>query len=152
MTAVLPGGGARPAPPPPLRVVDQGRRRPAHRRRRTRAAAVSVALVAVALFGLVTSHVVLTQGQFRLERLRERAAGEQARYERLRLQVAELESPARVVAAAHERLGMVPPPGVTYLSPVGPASAPDGEQRDDEAGANAADDWSDVKRQLASRP
>lgn len=152
MTAVLPGPGARrPRSAPDLRVVGRARPRPTRRRRRARGAAALAGLLAVALFGLVTSHVVLTQGQFRLQELRQRAAAEQARYERLRLRVAELESPARVVAAAHERLGMVPPPGVTYLSPVGTASGPDpvaGEAEDDAA----ADDWSKVKRQLASRP
>jgi cell division protein FtsL len=105
-------------------------------------------VVAAALFGLVTSHVALTQGQFRLEEMRADAEAEQARYERLRLEVAELESPARIVAAAQERLGMVPPPGITYLSPVGPVSDAEVEDADEAA----AEDWSDVKRQLASRP
>jgi len=111
-----------------------------------------VAAVAVAcVLGLVVSHVALAQGQFELERLQQKAAEEQAQYERLRLQVAQLESPSRVVAAAQERLGMVPPPGVTYLSPTGavsglpePASA--GTEQE-----SATEDWSSVKRQLARR-
>lgn len=136
------------AAPPPLRVV-----RPAPRRRPRRARVVT-ALVAVAvlvgLFGLVASHVMLTQGQFRLDGLRARAATEQARYERLRLKVAELESPSRIVATAQERLGMVPPPSVTYLSPTGAVSAPAEESDDDEGESTAEDDYSQVKRSLAS--
>ena len=142
----------RPAPDhprPALHVVDRDRRSLAARRARARLMAwLLLGVVAAALFGLVASHVALTQGQFRLDALRKEAAAQQDRYERLRLQVAELESPGRIVAAAQERLGMVPPPGVTYLSPVGPATG----AVDDEGAEAAAEDWSTVKRQLASRP
>jgi cell division protein FtsL len=135
---------------PSLSVVDPRYRTPAQRRARARLMGVLLlVVVAAALFGLVTSHVALTQGQFRLEDMQAKAEEEQARYERLRLQVAELESPARIVAAAQERLGMVPPPGITYLSPIGPAS--DSAPADDLDEA-AAEDWSTVKPQLASRP
>jgi len=124
------------------------------RRRRLLTCSAAVALVAC-LLGLVTSHVALAQGQFRLDKLQQQAGEQQAHYERLRLQVAQLESPSRVVAAAQERLGMVPPPGVTYLSPSGAATgqrsqaapgAPDGGGHE-----AATDDWSNVKRQLARR-
>jgi cell division protein FtsL len=155
----VPATGRRPAPlrvPPPepgadLRLVAPGdRARWSPRRRRRLVALLCVAAVGVGLFALVASHVVLTQGQFRLDRLQSRAAAEQARYERLRLRVAELEAPSRVVAAAQERLGMVPPPGVTYLSPS--AGAP-GPARDWGRGeAAAGDDWSRVKPELASQP
>ena len=161
MTAILPRSGpqraAVPALPhaqpaeawPSLHVVDPSYRSPGARRARARMMAVLVVIVvAAALFGLVTSHVALTQGQFRLEEMRDRAEAEQARYERLRLQVAELESPGRIVAAAQERLGMVPPPGITYLSPIGPTA--DAAGTDDRE--QATDEWSTVKRQLASRP
>jgi cell division protein FtsL len=68
-----------------------------------------------AVFGVVVAHVLLTQRQFRLDGLEQKAATEEARYERLRLQVAELEAPDRVIAAA-QQLGMVPPATVTYVS------------------------------------
>lgn len=107
--------------------------------------------VLVSLFGLVASHVMLTQGQFRLDTLRARTATEQDRYERLRLKVAELESPSRIVAAAQERLGMVSPPSVTYLSPTGAVSAAASDADDDEdQSAAQEDDYSRVKRSLAS--
>lgn len=163
MTAILPESGARRAPmpapaaaprpaeaKPSLRVVDPTYRSPAQRRARARVMGVLVVIViAAALFGLVASHVALTQGQFRLEAMRNKAEDEQARYERLRLQVAGLESPGRIVAAAQERLGMVPPPGITYLSPVGPVS---GTAEPADRAQAATEDWSTVKRQLASRP
>lgn len=158
MTAVLPEAPVRRAAPAPetaappagpdLRVVDRYERPPATRRAHARLTALLLMLVVgAALFGLVTSHVALTQGQFRLDDLRQRADAEQDRYERLRLQVAELESPGRIVAAAQERLGMVPPPGVTYLSPVGPVA----DRHADDDGTSSTAAWSSVKRQL-SRP
>ena len=156
MTAPL-RSGRRPADRAPvigrgdLRLVDAGPRR-ARTTRRTRTTVLAVAAAAgvvAALFALVAFHVVLTQNQFRLERLQARADVQQERYERLRLHVAELEAPSRVVAVAHERLGMVPPAGVTYLSPTGPASGrPPGEP----GGAPETAGWSKVKRELASGP
>lgn len=135
---------------PPLSVVDPRYRTPTQRRARARIMGLLVIIVvAAALFGLVTSHVALTQGQFRLEEMRSQAEIERARYERLRVRVAELESPGRIVAAAQERLGMVPPPGITYLSPVGPVSGLDEVDENDQP---VTADWSSVKRQLASRP
>lgn len=157
-------GAATPAParrpPPPLRVVGPGELSAPARRRRARLRAVSVlVLVGAALFGLVASHVVLTQGQFRLERVRARAAAEEARYERLRLQVAELESPARIVTAAQQRLGMVAPRKVTYLpappSTRGPDPGPSagaGGRRPAPRQGTGTQAWSQVKRHLASRP
>jgi cell division protein FtsL len=142
---------------PPLRVVGPGERAARDHRSRARLVAVStVLLVAVALFGVVVAHVVLTQNQFRLEKLQRQAAEQQARYERLRLQVAEMESPERVVAAAQERLGMVPPPTVKYLTPAKAAAPPPaasanaGKVADDDE--QAMTEWSVVKRELGSRP
>ena len=118
------------------------------RRRRLLVCAAGLVL-GLCLLGIVASHTALAQGQFRLEKLKSKAAAEQDRYQRLRLRVAELESPARVVAVAQERLGMVPPPEVTYLSPTGATPAPAPPSQDgDEA---ASDDWPSVKRQLARR-
>ncbi|HVF74363.1 MAG TPA: hypothetical protein VM938_04890 [Acidimicrobiales bacterium] len=140
---------------PPLRVVKPEDNRQVDRRRRARLRIGFMVLVAVGgLFGLVASHVVLTQGQFRLQRVEANAAEQQAQYERLRLQVAELESPQRIVAAAQERLGMVTPPGVRYLSPTGvnggpPPTAGKGAR---EHAAPQSPDWTAVKPHLASRP
>ena len=105
---------------PRLRVVPPGELSPAARRRRTRLLAVVLsASVVIGLLAIVALHALLSQNQLRLDDLGARTDAAQARYERLRLEVAELESPGRIVAAAQERLGMVTPPTVTYLTPTG---------------------------------
>jgi cell division protein FtsL len=72
--------------------------------------------VAACLFGVVAFHVVLTQGQLDLQRLQAKAAAGRATEAALRLQVAQLESPERVVADA-QRLGLTAPAQVRYLTP-----------------------------------
>lgn len=111
---------SRPAPAPAaqrrprLRVVDDvAPRRSPHR---ARIVVVVAAMAAVAsLFALAAFHAMLVSGQVALDELGSRVADEQARYESLRLEVASLESPGRVVAVAQEQLGMVPPEEVTWL-------------------------------------
>lgn len=141
------------APPQPrLRVVPAGELSPRARRRRARAVAFLASIVAAAgLFGLVAFHVVLTQGQLQLDRLQDKAAAEQAQYDRNRLEVAELEAPERIVAVAQERLGMVPPPEVTYLSPTG-VTVGDRAARPAPGTPGPATSWPTVKAHLAGRP
>ena len=134
---------------PPTATVPARLDRAARRRRARVLVVLGVAGVGAVLLSLVAAHVVITQNQFRLESLQARAEVEQERYERLRLQVAELEAPSRIVAAAQERLGMVPPPGITYLSATGVRSGTVVEQPTPAAETAA---WSMVKRQLASGP
>ena len=132
-----------------LRLVRSGEVTPKMRKRRARLAALfTVCLIGAGLFATVAFHVVLTENQFRLDKLRNQAADEQARYQRLRLRVAELEAPSVVVATARDKLGMVQPPSVAYLAPQAPsngAPAPEAE-------ADAHGDWSTVKSQLAAHP
>lgn len=103
-----------------LRVV-----RPDEPRRRPRVNPIlGVALTALLFVGLIAlagAHALLVQGQIKLDGLAEELSAEQARYQQLRLEVAELESPERVVAVAQQRLGMVPPAQLVYLTPTGPA-------------------------------
>jgi cell division protein FtsL len=81
---------------------------------------VATAVVLCAsLFGVVAFHVVLTEGQLDLERLQKHASDEQKRNSRLRLEVAELEAPGRIVFTAVMN-GMAPPKDTTHLTP--PAS------------------------------
>ena len=145
---------------PPLRVVRTAELTARGRRRRARLLLIcGLSVVSTLLLGMVAFQVVLTQDQARLEELERKAATEQDRYERLRLEVAQLESPGRVVAAAQERLGMVPPATVTYLSPQG-ATGEDGPDRRSGFAADAGppasppatSDWSQVKPHLAARP
>ena len=101
-----------------LRLVLPDELSPATRRRRARLLLAGVWLVsAVALLGVVAAHVLLAQQAFRMDRLQSKATTEQARNQALRLQVAELEAPSRIVAEAQQRLGMVTPPTVAYLVP-----------------------------------
>ncbi|TMK89624.1 MAG: hypothetical protein E6G57_00395 [Actinobacteria bacterium] len=94
------------------------------RQRRARLlVALAGAAIAAALFGVVAFHVVLTQNQLDLQHLRIQADAASVKQQQLRLQVAQLESPERVVDDA-QKLGMVPPATVRYLSPDGTAPTP----------------------------
>ena len=142
------------APRPGLRLVRPGERTPQAARRHARALAVLTAgLVLAGLFGLVAFHVLLTESQLRLDQLQQRATQQREEYDRLRLKVAELEAPERVVAVAQQRLGMVSPPGVTYLSPTGVktglAAKATRDQTSDEGDGTA---WPAIKAELAGRP
>ncbi len=107
----------RPAPqvePRHLRVVA-----PAERVRRRLTPATGVVLTALlfaTLFAIAIAQTVLVQGQIRLDSLDDQLSVEQAQYQKLRTSVAEMESPARVVAAA-QGLGMVAPDALVYLQP-----------------------------------
>ncbi|MBV8161035.1 MAG: hypothetical protein JO265_08945 [Acidimicrobiia bacterium] len=123
-----PARALRPEPSPAerrhLRVVPPDSLSARARRRRARALVVLVGMaIAAALFGVVAFHVVLTQNQLDLQHLRAEADAASVRQQQLRLQVAQLESPQRVVDDA-QKLGMVPPATVQYLSPDGTAPPP----------------------------
>lgn len=96
-----------------LRLVENQARRRAGRRRLL--VILGIATAAVVCLALVALHVLIAENQFRLDRLQQQAATEQASYEKLRLQVAQLEAPARIVSQAEGQLGMVQPASVTYL-------------------------------------
>lgn len=83
-------------------------------------------LVGASLLALAASHAMMVSTQVHLDDLERRVAEAQARHQALRLEVATLEAPDRVVSAARERLGMGPPDTVTYLPAAVPAApAPD---------------------------
>ncbi len=129
-TALAPAPVRRPGPPRPgtARPAEDPARRhlrvvaPADRVRRRLTPATGVLLTAllfVTLFLIAIAHTLLVQGQLRLDGLDDDLRVEQARYQELRKEVAEMESPARVVAAA-EHLGMVTPQDLVYLQPDAP--------------------------------
>ncbi|MGH9021544.1 MAG: hypothetical protein ACRDV9_00330, partial [Acidimicrobiia bacterium] len=101
----------------------------------------TVGLTLAAAFGAAGFHVLLVQSEFRLVRLEERADAAERRYEQLRLEVAQLSSPERIVRTAQERLGMVVPDDVSYL--VAPVAVP--QPSDSRPGDQA---WSEVKPHL----
>jgi cell division protein FtsL len=104
----------------PLRVVPKR-----GRRLRTGPTVFLGGLLAFAIaFVLVVAQALLVQGQQQLDDLGTRIAEADRRQQELRLQVAQLESPSRIVAVATNDLGMVPPAGVTYLTPSGAVTVP----------------------------
>ena len=150
-----------------LRLVQEQARRRTNGRRLL--VSGGLALLGVFCLGLVTLHVLIAENQFTLDRLQQTAAAKQASYEKLRLQIAELEAPARVVSEAEGSLGLVQPGSVTYLPaiPAGPSSndppSADGatspgsaSSRSASAGSVAAPqgdaDWPSVKPYLSGSP
>jgi cell division protein FtsL len=108
---------------PPLRVVPDGAWRQRRRRLRRRlVAGTGLLLALVPVFGLVLVHVHLTTNERRLTAMQARIDDAQQANIRLRLQVAELGSPNRVIGRA-QALGMVPPPAVLYLTGVADGQA-----------------------------
>jgi len=108
---------------PRLAVVPPHERRSRLRRLRRRLVICTGALAALAtVFGLVLVHVELTANQLRLTSLQDEAQRAVARNDALRLQVASLESPTRIVARA-QQLGMVTPQAIVYLSAVAATTA-----------------------------
>jgi hypothetical protein len=113
-------------------------------------------IVMAALFGLAAFNAMLVSGQDRLDHLEKQVAEAQSEYSANRLKVAQLEAPGHVVQVAQQRLGMVPPPGVTYLTPsqamadeVGGAP----EHTDPKTGKDGGGtSWAAVKPYLAGRP
>ncbi len=108
---------AAPAPKaPPLKAVPREERSARLRRLRRRALIVLGVATALALvFGLVLVHVQLTAGELRLSSLRNRADAARVENLKLRLRIAQLESPARITSAA-QRLGMVQAPSISDIT------------------------------------
>lgn len=107
-------------------------------------------LVVASLFGVVVWHAMLVSGQGRLDSLQQQVAEEQTRYQALRLEVAELEAPGRVVSEAQDRLGMVSPLEITYLTPVANGvEAPPVTPEPARSGAGAP--WATVKPLLGGQ-
>jgi hypothetical protein len=96
---------------PDLRVVPRARRR-----RAGLLAGLICLLTFGIMFGLVAFQAKIAADQLRLDRVEQQRSEAQATYERLRLAVAQLESPQTVIAAA-EAKGMVVPDKVTYVTP-----------------------------------
>ncbi|MEY2462250.1 MAG: hypothetical protein QOH64_388 [Acidimicrobiaceae bacterium] len=145
----------KPQAAPKLRVVPA----PTPRTRVVAFTVVGVGALFAVLFGLVLCHTLLVQNQQRLDRIDTQVREQQALYQRSRLAVAQLEAPARIVAAATQRLHMVPPPGTSYLVPSGttaaavdgpsaPASSADQAKQDQTN--QTGSEWSTVKPQLGA--
>ncbi|MGH9011688.1 MAG: hypothetical protein ACRDYF_17855, partial [Acidimicrobiia bacterium] len=135
------------------RVRGGPRRGPAPDRPLRLALLATAVLTVGTIFGAAIFHVLLVQSEFRLDRLHKEAAKEEARYEKLRLDVARLSAPERIVATAQQRLGMVVPPQVAYLmAPAPQDSGGQGATPDDPAAPGLAGGWAEVKPHLGTRP
>lgn len=161
MTALLRSPSRRPHAPDPerrslLRAVDRTPPvrpvRPAADRRRL-GLVLGALLFALALAGNVSVHTSATQGQFDLERLRTSARQKETAYQQLRLRVAEMEAPQRIVDRAHQ-MGMIEPAKVTYLTPTAKTSIDDpaAAKSDPVPPTQAVQRWGQVKQHLAGRP
>jgi hypothetical protein len=119
-----------------------------------RLALVAGAILTVGtIFGAAIFHVLLIQSEFRLDHLNKEAAKEEVRYEKLRLDVAQLSAPERIVATAQQRLGMVVPPQIAYLmAPAVVDSKGTSATPDDPAAPSLAGGWAEVKPHLGTRP
>ncbi len=127
----------RPGPRPRIRVITgRGRARP-----RIAPWLLFTLLAIVAFFALIYSRVALNDAAFRLDEVERRILQEEAEYQQLRLEVARLQSPERIVPLA-EQLGLVLPAEVRTLEVVGVVgSGGGGEER-----------WAEVKSILTASP
>ena len=122
------GATTRPAPRPAHR-PEAPLPRPRHlevapdpsvlRRRRLIRLATAVAGLAACfgLFGVVSVHVLLAQGQADVQRLQAQVQEQEDHQQQLKLDVATLEAPERIVATAEQQLGMIRPQVVATLTP-----------------------------------
>ena len=131
-----------------LRLVPEARRKLAIRLS-PRAGVLLTLLLFAALFGVAVSHALLIEGQARLDELDKQVAQEQARYERLRVESAALESPSRIVEEAGN-LGLVPAQEVTWLMP--DAAQPGAPSPPAEDPDTSDTSWADVKPYLEPSP
>ncbi len=129
-----------------LRVVPPNRRAHLALRLTPRAGVMLTILLFAALFGVAVSHALLIEGQAKVDDLDQQVAAEQARYEELRREVAELEAPQRILGEATGELGMVPAGDPVWLSPDEPA--PTDELPDDPPPESPDTSAARVKRYL----
>ena len=144
-----------PAPRPRLRVVP-----PRVRRRRTAVVTIiAMTVMFVVMLGLAAFQTLIAQGQASLDKLRTQTSDAQVAYSKLRLQVAQLESPSRIVSVAEQRLGLVAPDTIHYIAPTGDNAlgvkeAVDSATTPESASSSAASgvSWSKLKSLVGTTP
>ena len=97
---------------PELRVISSARRQ-----RRWQIGALACIGLLVVLFGISAAQTFLVQQQRNIDDLNLRISEAEDRAEDLRLEMARLRSPQRIIDEATNRLGMVPAPVPVYLLP-----------------------------------
>ncbi|MBM3694476.1 MAG: hypothetical protein FJW79_00860 [Actinobacteria bacterium] len=121
----------------PLRVVVGGARQAP----RVGAWGLLAVVVLAAFFLLIYSRVSLDRSAFVLQEVHREMAAEEERYWRLRLTVAELQAPERIVAQARE-MGLAYPAAVETIEVPGVGVS----------GRGAEDRWADLKALLGAQP
>jgi len=99
------------------------------------------ALVVFVFFSLIYSRTALSDSAFDIEKVDSQIAQEEATYQQLRLEVARLQSPERIVPLAEE-IGLVLPTQVRTVEAAGVTGS--------EGGAEAR--WAEVKSILTASP
>lgn len=132
-----PQPGSRPRPR--LEVVGPPTRRPAPS---TRLIITGGVVLFLLLFALAGFQAVLVSSQQRLDQLDRQVAIAQDRYQDLRVEVARLEAPDRILNTALYELGMVPSGTATFVTP-SEAVAAEVEARAAEAEVEASDGAAD---------
>ena len=99
------------------------------------------ALVIFIFFALIYSRTTLSDSAFRLEEVDSRIVREEATFQQLRLEVARLQSPERIVPLAEE-IGLVLPSQVRTVAAAGVAGSEGG----------AEERWAEVKSILTASP
>ena len=132
-----------------LKVVRPGGRGRPQIRLTPRTGVTLVVLLFVALFLVAVSHALLIESQVRLDDLDAQVAQEQTRYEDLRQEIADLESPARIQEAAGE-LGMVPAGERVWITPDQSAVSAETEDTAEDESPDTSN--ADVKPYLGSAP
>ncbi len=107
------------APARPSARVATPRLAPVVRPRVSRLRAGLALAACIALGGTAVTHSLLAQAQIELDRYEAELTTATQTRSMLRLQVAELESPNRIVEVARERIGMVEPANVVVVSNTG---------------------------------
>ena len=105
-----------------LRLVD----RTAPERRRI-GVIVGVACIVFFLFAIAAAHTLIISEQAHLDRVNNRISEAETVAEQLRVELAQLQSPQNITAAATTRLGMIPAPTPVYLQPKATDDARAGE-------------------------
>jgi cell division protein FtsB len=98
--------------------------RPARRVSGMAVACASVAGLLALLFVLAVLQTAIAQGQAHLDHVGAQTADRHAEAQALRLEVAQLESPERIIEEAESRLGMVEPQTVTFVPAADPSQPP----------------------------
>jgi cell division protein FtsL len=132
-------------------VADRRQLRLARRHRARLLLAMAASCAVVVAFGLVYLRVIAAQRQFTLDNLNTQVTQQEATYQRLQLQVAQLNSPDRIVGYAETKLGMVPSTSVPVLTPSVASSPPSTSTSPTQAPAGDAD-YPSIKALMAGTP